>query len=192
MKNKIILLLSGSLNPVHYGHLEMLIKAKEYMERCCNCTIVYAFLAPSSDKYVESKLGSEAISLANRNEMCFMIAKGYDWIKVFIDGIASGSKIASILSKQYKMDVYEIGGADFINRTKIKAWRKMICFARKGSIVKDEDKLNIVFIEEEVKDVSSTLIRKLTKEKKYEDVIEMKLTSQEIVEFIKEYNKQVL
>ena len=57
----IILILSGSLNPPHYGHLDMLIKAKEYMETHYNYMVIYGFLIPSSDEYVEYKLGKEAI-----------------------------------------------------------------------------------------------------------------------------------
>jgi nicotinic acid mononucleotide adenylyltransferase len=79
---KIILVLAGSFNPVHNGHIDALIKAKTYMEDV-GYTIGCAYLAPSSDSYVKAKLKDDAVPLEIRCKLCELIAYEHDWIHVF-------------------------------------------------------------------------------------------------------------
>ena len=64
-----------------------------------NYKVEYGFLIPSSDEYVKMKLGKDAIKLEDRIKLCYTLVEGYDWIKVYPSGIASGNKNAKILSK---------------------------------------------------------------------------------------------
>jgi len=185
-KESIILILSGSLNPPHYGHLDMLIKAKEYMETNFNYKVEHGFMIPSSDKYVQMKLGKEAISLENRIKLCHILVEGYDWIKVYSSGIASGNKNAKILMNKYKMKVYEIGGTDFINKTKIHVDRNMICIARNKYDIKSTT--NLIMIDEPVRDISSTMIRQLIQNDKIDELIKMELTNINIIKYIIDNN----
>lgn len=46
------------------------------------CSVVSGYLSPSSDRYVKSKLGSDAISLEHRVHMCSLATAHSDWIDV--------------------------------------------------------------------------------------------------------------
>jgi len=181
-KETIILILSGSLNPPHYGHLEMLLKAKEYMETKFNYKVKYSFLIPSSDEYVKMKLGKDALSLENRIKLCNILVKDYDWIKVYPSGIACGNRNAKIIMNEYKMKVYEIGGTDFINKIKIHNNRNIICIARKDYQIISKN--NLIMIDEPVRDISSTMIRQLIQNNKIDDLIRMNLTNIDIINYI--------
>jgi hypothetical protein len=53
-----------------------------------NLAVVGAFLCPSSDSYVRSKLGADAISLDDRNRLAELAVRDSDWIDVYHAGIA--------------------------------------------------------------------------------------------------------
>ena len=59
----VMLTLSGALNPVHCGHVEMMHVAAEAL-RAASHTVIAGLLAPSSESYLNNKLGAEALSLA--------------------------------------------------------------------------------------------------------------------------------
>jgi nicotinic acid mononucleotide adenylyltransferase len=193
-KTPIILVLSGSFNPVHSGHVAILVKCKEYMEKNYNYVVKAAYLAPSSDTYVKGKLKNWAMKLEHRAKLCEIVAAKYPWMKVCSFGIASGYATGKILAKQEKVPFFEVCGADFIARTKIWAGRNLICLGRKGSsddvkktLEDTDEKSSFIFIDQEVGDISSTEIRKylnMPTEEDWNKVVEKKLIDKKELDYI--------
>lgn len=157
-KKSIILSFSGSFCPVHSGHIDVLVAAKEEMEKR-GYNVHIAYLAPSSDSYVGQKLGKWAISLAQRVKLCELASEEHKWIRVCSYGTASSQKLAEQLFIDHgrTMQVYEIGGADYINKVKIGPSRKIIGIERVGS-----DKITkkaVIVASKKVAEISSTKIR---------------------------------
>jgi nicotinic acid mononucleotide adenylyltransferase len=63
-----VLLLTGSLNPVHSSHVKLAAWSKQQLE-AQGLTIAAAVFSPSHDGYVQGKLGSEAILGVHRLAM---------------------------------------------------------------------------------------------------------------------------
>jgi nicotinic acid mononucleotide adenylyltransferase len=69
-KERIVLLATGSFNPVHRAHVSMAVWAKSQLEQLRpNSTVCAAVFSASHDYYVSDKLGSEAIHGKHRMEM---------------------------------------------------------------------------------------------------------------------------
>lgn len=68
-----VLLLPGSLNPVHCDHVHCLLCAREQLEME-GMVVLASFLQSSADCYVQNKLGREAMSLKTRVEVCDLAA----------------------------------------------------------------------------------------------------------------------
>ncbi len=169
---EIYLVYSGSYNPIHDGHLEVIIKVKEFMTNK-GYIIKKAFVAPSSDSYIKYKLGKHGIKLEHRVNMCKLATHSYDWISVCDYGLSSGGDTGLLLRKRNQIPneatIFEVGGADFgLNSTPWKRDKNFICVGRKPFTDKIKTELknsklkinsNFILIEDEVKDVSSTEIR---------------------------------
>src|SRR5215470_5225420 len=75
------LVLSGSFNPVHTQHVRILEEARRHFERA-GWLVIAGFLAPSSDEYVWSKLGPNALDLQDRRTLCELAVLESDWLGV--------------------------------------------------------------------------------------------------------------
>jgi nicotinic acid mononucleotide adenylyltransferase len=62
-KQKPALVFSGSFNPIHTGHIAVLTTIKDVLDHGITYDVVTAYIAPSSDQYVERKLGTDAIMI---------------------------------------------------------------------------------------------------------------------------------
>ena len=114
-----------------------------------------------------------------------MLVEMYDWIKVYPSGIASGYKNALEITKEYGVKVYEIGGTDFINKTKTFNGRNIICIARKDNKLIHQN--NLIIIKDEVRNISSTMIRNMIKNIKEIDdkkIDKNNLTEPNIIRYI--------
>jgi len=87
-----VLVLSGSLSPVHRMHIESFELAKKRLQTM-NIYVAGGYIAPSSEQYVRSKLGKEAINLFHRNKLCDLAVEDSDWLEVCDWGLASSPAI---------------------------------------------------------------------------------------------------
>ncbi|CAF1403417.1 unnamed protein product [Rotaria sordida] len=87
--NNCVLIMTGSLNPIHRSHIKNLQHVRNYLEhhRSKPLNVLAAYLSPTHDSYVLDKLGhSDWISAEDRCELCEQVI-GLDentksWISV--------------------------------------------------------------------------------------------------------------
>lgn len=179
-KTPIVLVLSGSFNPIHIMHIQMLELVKVKLDKL---EIVGGFIAPSSDSYVKKKLGKYAISLKDRCKMIDLATIDNPWITSCGYGQMSSSFTKSLLTIDIKkfcpnILVREVCGADYI--IKLGFWKRpIICVGRDDSNEKKQQKKilekknehhkDFIFIENdmttEYRSISSTQIRNNLKNK---------------------------
>ena len=104
-RNVVVLVLSGSFNPIHRMHVQMLVTARDWLfanpsyvaERYCagESVAVLGVLAPSSNDYVQGKLGKDFISLQHRTEMARQAVSDLNWVITWSEGIANATRCAS-------------------------------------------------------------------------------------------------
>ncbi|KAJ5066571.1 nicotinamide/nicotinic acid mononucleotide adenylyltransferase 2 [Anaeramoeba ignava] len=141
-RRKIVLLCTGSFNPIHKMHIIQFQLAKEYLESEFNYNIVGAIISPSHDKYLKRKLGDEAIPFQERVLMCkkaILEEKLENWMIIdewegnqdeFLDFFEIIQIVQNRISKNFpnsKIDVIYVCGMDHFLRYK--------CYERTGYAV---------------------------------------------------------
>src|SRR3954451_7757853 len=82
-KQPIVLVTTGSFNPIHKQHYNNFEMAKKDLEsRLTNVEVVAGYISPSQDLYVRGKLGKYAIPIDERIEMCKLAVEKSNWIDV--------------------------------------------------------------------------------------------------------------
>jgi nicotinic acid mononucleotide adenylyltransferase len=66
----VVLISTGSFNPVHRCHLSNLIRTKEYFENDCGFNVLAGYLSPTHDEYVREKLREECLPGQLRIQLC--------------------------------------------------------------------------------------------------------------------------
>jgi len=79
--NPAIILSTGSFNPIHDGHVQMMLKAKECIEDK-GYTCIGGFIAPDHDNYIMSKLGDEGLPIHKRIKLINKAIEQYNWLRV--------------------------------------------------------------------------------------------------------------
>jgi nicotinic acid mononucleotide adenylyltransferase len=171
-----ILILGGSFSPVHKMHIHSFNVCKKHIDSLQKEYVVGGFLIPSSESYVNKKLGKDSISLRHRNKLIDISVESSDWIINCPWGTANsfyaGNKIRNIVADHFKIQNLKlriICGADFAFRTGLHLEGSSIALARKGyteELLKYADQFHEDFIfldSEEMKDLSSTMIREKLK-----------------------------
>ena len=74
-----ILLATGSFNPIHTGHVDMMNFAKKELESLGKYTVIGGFMSPSHDSYVSTK--GSYIGSDDRIEMIKLAVEDSDWIE---------------------------------------------------------------------------------------------------------------
>jgi nicotinic acid mononucleotide adenylyltransferase len=79
--NPAIILSTGSFNPVHDGHIEMMLKARGAVEDA-GYSCVAGYIAPDHDSYINSKLRVGALPIHKRIRLIQQRIAGYEWLNV--------------------------------------------------------------------------------------------------------------
>lgn len=79
MRPVVVLLMTGSFNPVHRGHVESLEIARLELEQR-GYFVAGGYLSPSHDSYVSAKLGHKALPAPARLELCNIATADSDWL----------------------------------------------------------------------------------------------------------------
>lgn len=197
-----VLVLPGAFNPVHSEHLRSMELARDYLEQI-GAAVVGAFLQPSSDEYVTSKVGPEwAMSLADRITACELAAaeraeqrNGELWIHAWRSGQTNGfavpRRVADFLNAvveqnrsdasplQRRIQPYLVCGADLV--TRCGGWSRpimppAIVIPRHEVVLPDEgmaEGWHIVFSGDRTEPVSSTQIREVIGQGRWQELAEV-------------------
>jgi nicotinic acid mononucleotide adenylyltransferase len=98
-----VLVLSGSFNPVHTQHIALLEAVRTRLANN-GSTVAGGFLLPSSDDYVSSKLGNDAMALRVRVRLCTLVTDRSDWLHVRPYGVMSSYWATRRLLRQIEHD----------------------------------------------------------------------------------------
>jgi hypothetical protein len=109
-----VLVLSGSFNPVHTQHIALLEAVRAHLEDN-GSTVAGGFLLPSSDDYVASKLGKDAMTLNVRVRLCRLATDRSDWLQVRPFGVMSSYWATRRLLKEI-----EENGAAFLRGRRVR------------------------------------------------------------------------
>ena len=205
----IILLTTGSFNPIHRMHLEILNIAYKHLLSLNKYNILCAFISPSSDDYVKTKLPP----LIPFNSRCKMIQssinefeeeKGKNSIKIFIHEWEGRQKYFVDFPEviyEIERQLYENGfdninllyvcGMDHYLKCKNALSHNVVVIDRKpykNHGYKDNEKNMVFFIKDEKSEpFSSTSIKEFYKKGDYDSI--RKITFNSVVDdIIKCYN----
>eukprot|EP01080_Neovahlkampfia_damariscottae_P005639 gene5639-9455_t len=177
-KTPVILVLGGSFNPVHTMHIHSFNVVKKHLESLGNEKVVGGFLIPSANSHVQIKLNEDAIELKHRNKMIELAIKSSDWIINYPVGEVNSFKAAYFIAEQLKkkfptelkdLNYKMICGADFAFRCSLYTHSDVVALGREEYTkellnCKESFHKDFIFLEhEEMKDISSTLVRKKLK-----------------------------
>ena len=214
-KQNVILLTTGSFNPIHRMHLKMLDIAYKHLLSLKNYNILCAFISPSSDVYVKTKL-PPLIPFNLRCEMIqksideFEKEKGENSFKIFIHEWEGKQKYFvdfPQVIREIKQQLLDNGienvkllyvcGMDHYIKCKNDLSHNVVVIDRKpyksqGNKNK-EGKNNIFFIKDETSEsFSSTSIKEFYKKGDYESIKKVTFNSiyQDIIKIYDEYYKR--
>lgn len=79
-RKQAVLLSTGSLCPIHKGHLQIIDVAAKFLSEKCQIDPLVGYISPSCDLYVGSKLGPELIPFQQRYEMVKLACEEHNQI----------------------------------------------------------------------------------------------------------------
>eukprot|EP00397_Hematodinium_sp_SG-2012_P056632 GEMP01070068.1.p1 GENE.GEMP01070068.1~~GEMP01070068.1.p1 ORF type:complete len:253 (+),score=72.78 GEMP01070068.1:79-837(+) len=133
----IVLISTGSFNPVHLQHVRMFEIAKSELEKRQQeqLSVVGGFLSPSHDDYVRGKLGDNALPATLRTDLLYRAVGESRWLDVetweckqrrFIAFPSVAARLQSVLTNELAMgniprdvQVMFLCGADLVHRCRL-------------------------------------------------------------------------
>jgi nicotinic acid mononucleotide adenylyltransferase len=117
-RRRAVLLSTGSMCPVHIGHLTLFDIAGLYLSHYQNIDVLCGFLSPSSDTWVEHKLGPRAIPFDHRRKMCELSVEEHNRLPGVVHVVVDpweglqNPVFVSMLTVRYRLEclVHEIFG----------------------------------------------------------------------------------
>jgi len=192
----IILIESGALAPPHRMHIGLMEKVKKFFENNKNKKVIGGYIIPSSDKYIRRKLKQDFIPLKHRVNITKILIKNSNWLECLDWDMAYGEEIKICIDKilrqklpNYKIKSYLVFGIDFYIRTKIKLISEQVCIYRPGYDLNEAKKLytkDLIFVEGNDEDISSTQIRKALRDNDEKSINE--LMTEDVIDYIKNNN----
>ncbi len=157
----------GSFDPIHNGHIEVALKAKEYLK-----ADKVVFMLAKHPRWKKNTTNDK-----QRLEMLRIALEGYPWAGIDLTEISSDDKVnytydsVNIIRKKYVGELFFLIGGDQLNL--LDQWYKIdelikivkiICVERPSFILNNDniDKYHVQVIKQPVSDVSSTLIRNMS------------------------------
>src|SRR5579871_1824888 len=119
-KDNVVLILRGSFNPIHNGHIEMSIRAKEYLKQYNRyIQVVTCIIVPLDDEALCWKFNGqphEVIPYTLRTKLCEIVSDKI-WIYTWGNSMESWYKMEKILKFRalnlgFKLIFVEVYGSD--------------------------------------------------------------------------------
>jgi len=168
-RKRFVICMGGSFNPVHVNHIDVMVAAKEKLEeefgKGC---VVAGYLAVSTDGYVKGKLKDSAFPAEHRLEMCRLALRKHYWMVPTKVPCASAAEQLSKLGNNHGLQFAIVIGGDRAKIERARAHKDVysVIVGRAGYTEKLKAQLggktrsgNILFVDKEVGDISSTSIR---------------------------------
>lgn len=80
-KKSCVLLTTGSFCPMHFGHRDMLIKAKHRLEQD-GWQVLKAYISPGHDEYIQKKCGDQWLNIDQRIQLIQAIISEDNWLAI--------------------------------------------------------------------------------------------------------------
>lgn len=205
-KLKVVLLITGSMCPVHRMHLTALKVAGDHLESHYNYHVLGGFISPSNDKYVYGKLGDKAIPFVDRLNMCKLAVDELEFRYPVVVDSWEGS-IPEFINFNYVRDhlsiairdrfpgekilVLYVDGTDHFIKCGLKGWYKVATVMRPSN--RENEVVPVTNLERHIyvcadtagEDVSSTMIReRISAGESIDD-----LTFKSVVKYLDNMNK---
>jgi cytidyltransferase-like protein len=122
-KRPAIILTTGSFDPLHHGHLQMMENAKSYLDNI-GYNVVGGFISPGHDEYISAKNKEKAAPIHYRIRNISEMTKDIDWIsvdpweglfcKVAVNFTDVYTRLSMYVKEHLKMDIpiFFVSGGD--------------------------------------------------------------------------------
>jgi len=170
--------------------------AKQHIEKNQKSIVLGGYIAPSSDSYVNGKLGKDGIKLEHRNYLSQLAVQDSDWLETCWWGNASSGRTRDFIDIELKrkfpnetFEVVEICGSDHAQKYKIWIHKKFVILCRPGyDITKEVKESNqhkcLLIGSDEVTELSSTKIRECLKNEDYEFLLKNNWIHDSVLEYL--------